>query len=178
LDEAKSFGILNVTKTGRVTEFEEKPKNPRPMPGDPDRAYSSMGNYIFNRDVLEEVLTEDIKKDSAHDFGKSILPAILERCRVFAYNFRTAPLPGQKEYEEPGYWRDVGNIEAYWSAHMDLLGEKPRFDLNNDDWPIMAGRYNGPPSRILGRQVEDSILSEGWWSTGPSSGTPSSAGAS
>ena len=135
--------------------------DPRAMPGDPDRAYSSMGNYIFNRDVLEEVLTEDIKKDSAHDFGKSILPGILERCRVFAYNFRTAPLPGQKEYEEPGYWRDVGNIEAYWSAHMDLLGEKPRFDLNNDDWPIMAGRYNGPPSRILGRQVEDSILSEG-----------------
>jgi len=161
LDEAKGFGILNVTKSGRVTEFEEKPKNPRPMPGDPDHAYSSMGNYIFNRDVLEEVLTEDIKKESAHDFGKSILPVILERCRVFAYNFRTAPLPGQKEYEERGYWRDVGNIEAYWSAHMDLLGEKPRFDLNNDDWPIMAGRYNGPPSRILGRQVEDSILSEG-----------------
>ncbi|HMU75278.1 MAG TPA: glucose-1-phosphate adenylyltransferase, partial [Elusimicrobiota bacterium] len=71
------------------------------------------------------------------------------------------PLPGQKDYEEAGYWRDVGNLESYWSSHMDLLGEKPRLDLNNDEWPISAGRYNGPPARILGRQVEDSILSEG-----------------
>ncbi len=159
--EAKSFGILNVTKTGRLTAFEEKPKNPKPMPGDPDFAYSSMGNYIFNRDVLEEVLTEDIKKETGHDFGKNILPSLLDKCRIYAYNFKTAPLPGQKEYEEPGYWRDVGNLESFWSAHMDLLGEKPRLDLNNDDWPIMAGRYNGPPARVLGRQVEDSILSEG-----------------
>ncbi len=159
--EAHAFGILNVAKSGRVKTFDEKPKNPKPMPGDADFAYSSMGNYIFNRDVLEEVLTDDIKKESGHDFGKNILPNILKKFRVYAYNFKTAPLPGLKEYEEPGYWRDVGSIEAFWSAHMDLLGEKPRFDLNNDQWPVMAGRYNGPPARVLGRQVEDCILSEG-----------------
>jgi glucose-1-phosphate adenylyltransferase len=71
---------------------------------------------------------------------------LMGKSRIFAYNFKTAPLPGQKEHEEPGYWRDVGNLESFWSAHMDLLGEKPRLDLNNDDWPIMAGRYNGPPA--------------------------------
>jgi glucose-1-phosphate adenylyltransferase len=75
ISEAKGFGILNVSKTGRMTDFEEKPKNPKPMPGDPDFAFSSMGNYIFNRDVLEEALTEDLKKESGHDFGKNILPA-------------------------------------------------------------------------------------------------------
>lgn len=159
--EAKGFGILSVSKNGRMTDFEEKPKNPKPMPTDPNMAYSSMGNYIFNRSVLEEALTEDIKKDSGHDFGKNIIPGLMDKSRVFAYNFKTAPLPGQKDYEEAGYWRDVGNLESFWSAHMDLLGETPRMDLNNDDWPIMAGRYNGPPARVLGRQVEDSILSEG-----------------
>ncbi len=159
--EAKGFGILSVSKNGRMTDFEEKPKNPKPMPNDPNFAYSSMGNYIFNRSVLEDALTEDIKKDSGHDFGKNIIPGLMDKSRVFAYNFKTAPLPGQKEYEEPGYWRDVGNLESFWSSHMDMLGETPRLDLNNDDWPIMAGRYNGPPARVLGRQVEDSILSEG-----------------
>ncbi len=161
LAQARSFGVLGVSKSGRVTDFEEKPKAPKPMPGNPEMVTSSMGNYIFNRDVLEEVLTEDVKKDSAHDFGKTILPLLLERHRVYAYNFAAAALPGQKNHEEPGYWRDVGNLESYWSAHMDLLGAKPRFDLNNDEWPITAGRYNGPSARILGQQVEDSILSEG-----------------
>lgn len=161
LAEARGFGILGVNKSNRVTDFEEKPKNPRPMPGNADMAFSSMGNYIFNRDVLENVLTDTLRKESAHDFGKDILPHILEKLRVYAYNFQSAPLPGQKEYEEPGYWRDVGNLESYWSAHMDLLGEKPRFDLNNDEWPISAARFSGPPARIMGRQVEDTILSEG-----------------
>jgi glucose-1-phosphate adenylyltransferase len=161
LAEARSFGILSVNKSGKLTDFEEKPKNPKPMPGNADMAFSSMGNYIFNREVLEDVLTENIKKESSHDFGKDILPTLLDKLRVYAYNFQTAPLPGQKEYEEAGYWRDVGNLESYWSAHMDLLGEKPRFDLNNDEWPISAGRFNGPPARIMGRQVEDAILSEG-----------------
>jgi glucose-1-phosphate adenylyltransferase len=161
LEEAKGFGIIEVNKSSRVVGFEEKPKSPKHMPGKPEWAFSSMGNYIFNRDVLEEVLTEDARMNTDHDFGKSIIPLLFERCKVFAYNFQTAPLPGQRDYEEPGYWRDVGNLPAYWSAHMDLLGEKPRFDLHNDEWPIFAGRFNGPSARILGRQVEDSILSEG-----------------
>ncbi len=161
IEQARSFGIMGVTKSGRVNAFEEKPKNPKPMPGNAERAFSSMGNYIFNRDVLEKVLTANTRKNAGHDFGKDILPNMLADYRIFAYNFEAAPLPGQKDYEEKGYWRDVGNLESYWSSHMDLLGEKPRLDLNNEEWPISAGRYNGPPARILGRQVEDSILSEG-----------------
>jgi glucose-1-phosphate adenylyltransferase len=161
LDEARGFGIVETGKGGRVQGFEEKPKNPKSMPGDDKRAYCSMGNYIFNRDVLESVLTEDLKKESAHDFGKSIFPILYEKYRVFAYNFETIDLPGLRPYEEKGYWRDVGNIESFWSAHMDLLGDHPKLDLLNEEWPIYAGRYDGPSARILGGDIRDSILSEG-----------------
>jgi glucose-1-phosphate adenylyltransferase len=161
VEEARGFGIIEVSKANRVAGFEEKPKNPKPMPGNPQMAFSSMGNYIFNRDVLEAVLTEDSKRDSAHDFGKNIFPELYEKYRVFAYNFQAAVLPGQKNYEEKGYWRDVGNLQSYWSAHMDLLGEQPLLDLHNDEWPVSAGRYNGPSARVLGGQVKDSIISEG-----------------
>ena len=161
VEEARGFGIIEVNKAGRVVGFEEKPKNPKPMPGDAGRAFSSMGNYIFNRDVLEDVLVEDIKKDSGHDFGKNIFPKLFARFNVYSFNFHAANLPGLRPYEEKGYWRDVGNLKSYWSAHMDLLGENPLLNLNNDEWPIYAGRYNGPSARVLGGQVHDSILGEG-----------------
>jgi glucose-1-phosphate adenylyltransferase len=162
LENAKGFGILETNRAGRVTGFEEKPKAPKGMPGDEKRAYCSMGNYIFNRDVLETVLTEDRKRgESAHDFGKNILPLMLEKYRVFAYNFETAEVPGVKPYEERGYWRDVGNLESFWQSHMDLLGEEPLLDLRNEEWPIYAGRYDGPSARVLGGEIRDSVLSEG-----------------
>ncbi|MGQ0645797.1 MAG: glucose-1-phosphate adenylyltransferase [Elusimicrobiota bacterium] len=162
VEKASGFGIIEVNKANRVMGFDEKPKNPKPMPGDPTRAYSSMGNYIFNREFLQTILTDDVKRrDSAHDFGKNILPAIIEKAKVFAYNFHSSEVPGIKRYEEKGYWRDVGDLESYWSAHMDMLGEKPKLDLNNDEWPIFAGRYDGPSARILGGEVSDTILGEG-----------------
>jgi len=161
LEKAKAFGIIEVNKAGRVTGFDEKPKNPKPMPGDKERAYSSMGNYIFNRDLLEAILTEDVKRESAHDFGKTIIPELIGDKKVFAYNFLTNQVPGIKPYEEQGYWRDVGDLDSYWSAHMDMLGEHPRLDLNNDEWPVYAGRYDGPSSRVLGGEVSDSVLGEG-----------------
>ncbi len=161
VEKARAFGVIETNKAGRVVGFEEKPKNPKPLPGDPSRAYCSMGNYIFNRDVLEAVLTEDFKRESAHDFGKNIFPALYEGYRVFAYDFRSAVLPGQRPYEEKGYWRDVGNLESYWSAHMDLLGKEPLLDLSNPEWPIYAGRYDGPSARVFGGEVSDVILSEG-----------------
>jgi glucose-1-phosphate adenylyltransferase len=162
IEDAKGFGVIEVNKTGKVVGFEEKSKTPKPMPNDSAHSYASMGNYIFNRDVLETVLTEDVKKgDSAHDFGKTIFPQLYDEYKVFAYDFRSAQLPGLRPYEERGYWRDVGNISSYFSAHMDLLGEQPALDLNNDEWPIYAGRYDGPSARILGGDIKDCLLSEG-----------------
>lgn len=161
IENARGFGIIEVNKAGRVVGFEEKPKNPKPMPGDHEKAYSSMGNYIFNRDVLEAVLTEDAKRETAHDFGKTIIPELHSKAKVYAYNFLSNEVPGMLPYEERGYWRDVGDLESFWSAHMDMLGEKPKLDLNNDQWPIFAGRYDGPSARVLGGEVSDCVLGEG-----------------
>jgi glucose-1-phosphate adenylyltransferase len=159
--EASSFGVLGVDAAGRVVDFVEKPPAPRAMPGDPGRALVSMGNYLFTRRALVEALLADARKPTEHDFGKSIIPALVPSARVFAYDFQGNAVPGLKPYEEPGYWRDVGTLEAYWRAHMDLLGETPAFDLDNRRWPIHAGRYDGPPARIIGGEFENAQVSEG-----------------
>ncbi len=161
LAEAHDFGVLEVDKTGRVTDFVEKPDSPRRMPGAPNRAYASMGNYLFSRETLVEALLADARRDTAHDFGKSIIPQLFPIARVFAYDFQRNEIPGLKPYEEPGYWRDVGTLDAYWRANMDLLGEEPRFDLDNRRWPILTGRYHGPPARIVGGEIENVQLGEG-----------------
>ncbi|MGH7361508.1 MAG: sugar phosphate nucleotidyltransferase, partial [Candidatus Methylomirabilales bacterium] len=127
LAEASGFGVIEADSEDRVLAFHEKPRQPVPMPGDPSRAYGSMGNYIFTKEVLVECLLEDVQRPTEHDFGKHVIPRLVREKLVYAYNFLTQELPGQRAYEEPGYWRDVGTIEAYWQAHMDLLGERPRF---------------------------------------------------
>jgi glucose-1-phosphate adenylyltransferase len=159
--EASEFGVLAVDAAGRVVDFVEKPTAPRAMPGDPKHAYASMGNYLFSRRVLVDALREDARRPTDHDFGKSIIPALFPARRVFAYNFQTNAVPGIKPYEEPGYWRDVGTLDAYWRAHMDLLGETPAFDLDNRRWAILAGRYPGPPARIVGGEFENAHVCEG-----------------
>ena len=108
------------------------------MPDDPGRALSSMGNYIFTTDVLVDVLIEDARRSTDHDFGRTILPELVPYARVFAYNFTQNEIPGLRATEERGYWRDVGTIEAYWQANMDLLGAAPVLDLDNPRWPILT----------------------------------------
>jgi glucose-1-phosphate adenylyltransferase len=131
------------------------------MPTDPQRAYASMGNYIFNADVLVEVLIEAQSK-KRHDFGAHILPSMVEgRYRVYAYDFATNVIPELKAYEEVGYWRDVGTIKAFYEAHMDMLGPEPRFELRNDAWPIHPIGYEGPGSKFLRAEVHNSYISEG-----------------
>jgi glucose-1-phosphate adenylyltransferase len=159
--DASSFGVLAVDPTGRVVDFVEKPAAPRAMPGNPKHAYASMGNYLFSRRVLVDALLEDARRETDHDFGKTIIPALVPDKRVVAYNFQTNVIPGIKPYEEPGYWRDVGTLDAYWQAHMDLLGETPAFDLDNRRWPIVPGRYSGPPARIIGGEFENAEIAEG-----------------
>jgi len=159
--DASNYGILGVDAESRVVDFDEKPRRPKPMPDTPERAYASMGNYLFSRQALLDALLADARRSTDHDFGKTIIPELVPSGRVFAYDFQTNEVPGVKPYEELGYWRDIGTLEAYWQSHMDLLGESPRFDLDNRYWPIRAGRHNGPPARIIGGEVDNAQIAEG-----------------
>jgi len=161
LAEASQFGVLAVDRTRRVVSWQEKPARPDPMPDMPGRALVSMGNYLFSRRPLVDALLDDARRSTEHDFGRSIIPELVPGGRVFAYDFQTNEVPGVKPYEEPGYWRDVGTIEAYWQAHMDLLGESPRFDLDNREWPIRTGQHPGPAARFIGSDVDNAQIAEG-----------------
>src|SRR5262249_31214772 len=140
---------------------EEKPANPKPMPNDLQHAYSSMGNYIFNTDLLVRTLLEDSRRSTEHDFGRTIIPELFPQHRMYAYNFLANEIPNVKSYEERGYWRDVGTLSAYWEAHMDLLGAEPAFDLQNSEWPIRGEVYDGPPARFVAGEVRDALIGEG-----------------
>jgi glucose-1-phosphate adenylyltransferase len=158
---ASEFGVIGVDKTGRVVRFDEKPKQPTPLPDHPGRALVSMGNYLFKRQPLIEALLADARRSTDHDFGRSIIPEMVDSGRVYAYDFHSNDVPGVKPYEEQGYWRDVGTIEAYWESHMDLLGESPRFDLDNSLWPIRTGQHPGPPARFIGSDIDNGQVGEG-----------------
>jgi glucose-1-phosphate adenylyltransferase len=161
ISAASSFGVIEVDSDQRIIGFEEKPKNPKPMPTDPRLAYSSMGNYLFDTDLLVEMLLEDSRRSTEHDFGRTIIPELFPWRRVFAYDFLTNAIPGIKPYEERGYWRDVGTLRAYWEAHMDLLGPTPAFDLQNSEWPILGSFYDGPPACFTEGEVRNSLIGEG-----------------
>ena len=167
LKEASSFGVIQVQEKQRVTGFKEKPKRPKPIPGRSDEAFASMGNYLFNKDVLIELLYEDAADVvSSHDFGKDILPRIFNKSRVFAYDFRRNHIPGLTK-KEIGYWRDVGTIKAFWEANMDLRSVKPEFNLYNKKWPVRTASYGTPPAKFVFNedgcrgQAIDSIIAEG-----------------
>ncbi len=160
LVEASSFGIIDAGGSGRIRGFLEKPDVPPPMASDPTRAYGSMGNYLFETDVLLTALREAKKRDE-HDFGHHILPRLINSHRVFAYNFAENRIPGLSDYEEKAYWRDVGTIDAYYEAHCDVLGEQPRFDLFNPQWRVSSSNYQGPTARIQSGQIENSTIGAG-----------------
>lgn len=161
LHAAGGFGIIEADGSGCVTGFEEKPTAPKPMIQDPERAYSSMGNYLFNTDLLIEALEEDASKPVSHDFGRDILPQLITRHRVMAYNFHDNAVPGIKPYEERGYWRDVGSLDAYWQAHMDMLGSSPLLDLRNQEWPILTDTFDGPTASFARATIEASLVGQG-----------------
>jgi glucose-1-phosphate adenylyltransferase len=161
IKEARSLGVVEVDAKGRITAFAEKPENPKPMPGDPSSALASMGNYIFSRDALVKLMTEEFPEDPNFDFGKSILPDIHKRVKTYAYDFSKNTLPGIKPYEEKAYWRDVGTLSAFYESNMDILGAKPKLNLNNRRWFIHSGRYDGPPAKILDGKITNSIIGDG-----------------
>jgi glucose-1-phosphate adenylyltransferase len=160
IDQASAFGVIQTDTEHRITGFQEKPEKPSPMPTDPTRAYVSMGNYVFNRDVLLTSLA-DAERKKQHDFGAHVIPSLVGNGTVFAYDFATNVIPGTTAYEEPGYWRDVGNIPAYFEAQRDLLGEKPKFELDNSSWPIHTSGGYGPAAKFLRADIRNSIIADG-----------------
>lgn len=161
IQAAKGFGIIQVNAKQAIIGFEEKPKQPKAMPGNPKMAFSSMGNYIFNVDVLMKALEHDAAEPGTHDFGKDIIPKLIKSNRVLAYNFLDNVVPGVRPYEEWGYWRDVGTLEAYWEANMDILGEKPVFDLRNVNWPIMTDASGEPTASLVRSHLDDAMVGQG-----------------
>lgn len=157
LAQASEFGVMATDPRGRITEFQEKPADPSPMPGNPDMAYASMGNYLFNTDVLVEGLRSACDRGET-DFGQHVLPSLMQTHNLYAYDYSTNRIPGIKPYEDPVYWRDVGSIDAYFDAQQEVLGMEPKFDAFNPQWPIYSSNYQGPVARIIGGQLENSLL--------------------
>lgn len=160
IDQASAFGVIKATKEGRIERFEEKPKNPSCMPDDPTKAFISMGNYIFDTDVLLSSLA-DAQRKNEHDFGGYVLPSLVSSGQLYAYDFSRNIITGAQPYEELGYWRDVGTIKAYWESNMDMLDEKPIFDIYNDKWPIHPTISFVPPAKIISGDIQNSSISNG-----------------
>ncbi|MCC6531716.1 MAG: glucose-1-phosphate adenylyltransferase [Burkholderiales bacterium] len=158
--DARAFGVIDCDASGRIRGFVEKPAAPPAMPGDPDRAYASMGNYVFRTGVLVEALVQ-ARDHRGTDFGRDVLPRLIATKRVHAYDFTANACPGLRDYEERAYWRDVGTIDAYFAATMDTLGAQPKFDLLNPRWPIRSSNYQGPPASIGRARIEESDIGAG-----------------
>ena len=147
-DEATRFGVFSVDDDSRVTAFTEKPDDPETIPGR-ETCFASMGNYIFSTRKLIEVLLEGKKLHKDLDFGKHVIPMMLEHGdRVFAYNFNDNVIPGMKA-EERGYWKDVGTLDSYYEANMDLINVSPQLNLYNYKWPILTNQGNLPPAKTV-----------------------------
>jgi glucose-1-phosphate adenylyltransferase len=160
-EEAKGFGVMSVDEQLRIIKFTEKPANPEPMPGKADMALASMGIYIFSTEFLYQKLIEDSDNpDSSRDFGKDIIPSVIDDQYVRAYPF-------VDHNEDPLYWRDVGTVESFWKANLDLCSVEPELNLYNRDWPIWTYQAQYPPAKFVfddeGRRGEaiDSLVSGG-----------------
>jgi len=165
--EATAFGCIDSDETGRITEFLEKPAEPPGTPDDPDVTFASMGNYVFSSEALVEMLKRDAADpDSDHDMGGDIIPAFVERDEAYVYDFADNKVPGETELDH-GYWRDVGTIDAFYEAHMDLVSERPAFNLYNRRWPIRGETSHLPPARFIkGGAANDSMVGAGCILTG------------
>lgn len=168
IKEASEFGIMEIDEEGKLIGFEEKPQKPKTIPNNPKMCLASMGNYIFNKNILVDALFKDAcKENSKHDFGKNVIPALLEeKKKIFIYNFNENCPPGMAESER-GYWRDVGNVDAYWQANMDLLDYCPELNLYSKEWPLRTFNHNYPPAKFIWQEGDrvgmatNSMVSEG-----------------
>jgi glucose-1-phosphate adenylyltransferase len=142
--ESRHFGVLTATEWNRVTKFSEKPAAPDTLPGKPDAILASMGIYVFNTRLLEKLLAEDAAEESStHDFGKNILPKGIGKLQVFAYPFQDVKTRAQS------YWRDVGTIDAFYDANLELVTVKPELNIYDQDWPIWTYQEHQPPAKFI-----------------------------
>jgi len=148
-ESASQFGVITADSSGRMTGFEEKPQQPNPIPGRPGMALASMGNYIFDREVLVQELYKDTEnKNSSHDFGKDIIPGLYPNYPVYVYDFSQDKVPGESAIQAP-YWEDVGTLDAYYNANMGLRDVVPRVNLYNDQWPIRTAPGQTAPVKFV-----------------------------
>ncbi len=144
LAQATAFGVMGVDEEGRIQAFTEKPESPQPMPGKPGWALASMGIYVFNLNFLVEQLIKDADTPgSSHDFGHNVIPSVIKDYRTFAYPFRDV-----QGGDQP-YWRDVGTVDAYWAANLELIGVRPELNLYDVDWPIWTYQMQAPPAKFV-----------------------------
>lgn len=143
IETAHQFGILQTDSSGRVQDFAEKPPDPKPLPGKPDQVYASMGIYIFNRETLLQELIPAVERYDLTDFGRHILPRMLKRRRVFAYPFE------DENQRFPPYWRDIGTLDAFFEANMDLVSVDPQFNLYDSRWPVRTYQPISPPAKTV-----------------------------
>jgi glucose-1-phosphate adenylyltransferase len=143
-EAAGAYGVLTVNKSGRIIEFNEKPAEPTPIPGQPGLCLASMGNYLFNTEFLYEQLIKDADDPkSTHDFGNDIIPTIIEKYQVYAHPFRDT------ETKKRAYWRDVGTLDAFWEANMELVTVSPELNLYDQGWPILTHQAQLPPAKFV-----------------------------
>ncbi|MCS7181201.1 MAG: sugar phosphate nucleotidyltransferase, partial [bacterium] len=159
-EETYRFGVLKIDEKNKVIDFVEKPQVPLTSPFNPSVCLISMGVYIFNTEILVKRVIEDAKNlDSSHDFGKDVIPKMVKKDNVYAFNFI------DENNKESKYWRDIGTIEAYYQANMELLEIEPILNLYDKNWPIMTYKSNDPPAKVvfLGRNIDilNSLISDG-----------------
>ena len=143
-EAAGQFGVMTVDDTGRIIAFDEKPEKPNPIPGKPGLCLASMGNYIFNTKFLyEQVIKDADTPGTQHDFGRNIIPSIIENYQVYAYAFR------DPETDQQAYWRDVGTIQAYWEANMEMVSVSPQLNLYDQKWPVLTYQIQSPPAKFV-----------------------------
>lgn len=160
--DASDFGIIDAAEDHKIRQFLEKPADPPGLPDSPEESYASMGNYIFSRDSLVQALHDDSKDpDSRHDMGGDIIPRFVRASDAQVYDFRSNKVPGASE-KDTDYWRDVGTIDAYHDAHMDIVSVEPEFSLYNDDWPIYTNQVQAPGAKFVMRgSCDDTLVSAG-----------------
>jgi len=158
-EAAGQFGVMTVNESGRIIAFDEKPEKPNPIPGKPGLCLASMGNYLFNTNFLyEQVIKDADTPGTKHDFGRNVIPSIIDRYQVYAYAFR------DPQTDDQAYWRDVGTLQAYWEANMELVEITPQLNLYDQSWPIFTYQMQSPPAKFVfdsddrrGRAVQSMI---------------------